>query len=76
MRRFMQPGRWMRREAIPKTLGVFGIALSGKRPGWLFPRDAFAAGCGEKRFLKPLAFSESPSAEKGQDGFFRVKLFQ
>jgi hypothetical protein len=31
-----------------------------------------AAGCGEKRFLKPLAFSESPSAEKGQDGFFRV----
>jgi len=36
------------------------------------PLEAFAAGCGAKRFGKPLAFSESPSAEKGQDGFFRV----
>ena len=65
-----------RRKRRPATPCVFEITLNEKRPGWLFLRDVFAAGCGDERFGKPLAFSESPSAEKGQDGFFRVKLLQ
>jgi hypothetical protein len=64
--------RRKRRPATPETPCVFEITLSEKRSGWLFLRDVFAAGCGDERFGKPLAFSESPSEEKGQDGFFCV----